>query len=398
MDSVKLTLQWLLEACAGSGDTAALVWHGVLEPVGGPGAPVRPAVYAGAGNGNDSPRRMVGSRWWSRDDEEPTPVVVIDSIASQANRVEAALLAVADAGGLPVVVLDVGDIRLPPHLPRRVTSWEWPHRVADPALLDSLLDGVPVHRTEWGRALLDATVLDAGPLVAWFPQALAFGFWQSHQGSNRSQARAARVWQSEIVGWAPTDVDASSLTTKGDPLYLSAELVKLVADGTDRFAGWVVEDGKPRKKEKLSALGFGPVPGESPALVSCREITRTATLSLAGLRRVCLGEGAAPGAEAAARVVVAALAIHGHGISDTAALRSGCDLVVAGETLTARGNSGGVPMVLGDTAALLAEAVAHARSVGVDMSGWGAEPKVLAPSPTFAGVIAKCWPVPDGDR
>ena len=48
--------------------------------------------------------------------------------------------------------------------------------MADPALLDSLLDGVPVHRTEWGRALLDATVLDAGPLVAWFPQALAFGF------------------------------------------------------------------------------------------------------------------------------------------------------------------------------------------------------------------------------
>lgn len=394
-DRVKLDLAWLLRACDSDSDVAALVWSAKLEPVAGPGAPIRPAVYAGRGD-NDPPRRSEGERWKSPDDEKPTAIVVIDSIASQANRAELALLAQADALGLPLAVLDLTDRRLPSHLLRHVSSWEWPHRVADASLIHSMLDGKPTYETHWGRSLLDATVLEAGPLVSWFPQALAYGFWQSHQGTRRSQARAARAWHSEIIGWDPTDIDRQELTTKGDPMSLSAEAsVKVMSSDTDHFRPLELREGKPSKKQKLSALGFGMVPGESLAMVSCPEISRTAVLSLAILRRIRLGGDAMAEAETAARAVIAALAIHGHALSDTAGMRSGCDLIVTEERLTARQRGADTPMVESESAVLLTDAVAHARSVGVDMSGWGSEPKRLTPSDGFNRIIAACWPDPD---
>ena len=79
-------------------------------------------------------RYQQDKRWESSDASEPTSVVVIDNVPSQANRLEAALEATADKIGAPRLVLDLtGEdfAHLPPHLPRSLSSLRWPHRNAD---------------------------------------------------------------------------------------------------------------------------------------------------------------------------------------------------------------------------------------------------------------------------
>ena len=57
-------------------------------------------------------------------------------------------------------------------------------------------------KSEMGKQIIGATPWAAGPLVAWFPQALLYGFWQSHLGKKGAQTKHARGWVSEIVGLA----------------------------------------------------------------------------------------------------------------------------------------------------------------------------------------------------
>jgi CRISPR-associated protein Csb1 len=109
-----------------------------LQPAGGKGDKIFPPTYPGNGQ-NARPvhvkedRRIAGA---------VVPCVLIDSVQSQANRFEEALLAAAGEGRftLPRIVVDfsktqVGDIG-------EITSLEAPHRVFDAILRDSDLDGV----------------------------------------------------------------------------------------------------------------------------------------------------------------------------------------------------------------------------------------------------------------
>ena len=181
-----LTLKMLQEACDEDSTAGAIVLDTTLEPGGGHGTPVNPAIYAGG-------RYQHDKRWDSPDAEEPTPVIVIDNVPSQANRLEAALEATVDETGIPRLVLDLAGedfSHLPPHLPRRLSSLGWPHRNADAYLRDAMVDDQAFIKTPLGRSIIDATVGSAGALVAWFPQALLYGFWQSHLGSDRTPGEA----------------------------------------------------------------------------------------------------------------------------------------------------------------------------------------------------------------
>ena len=104
---------------------------------------------------------------------------------------------------VPELVLDLSDLsELPAHLPRRLSSLEFPHRNADAYLRDAKLGGQDFIKTDLGRAIFGATAQECGPLMAWFPQALLYGFWQSHLGKKRHNTKHARAWVSEIVGLA----------------------------------------------------------------------------------------------------------------------------------------------------------------------------------------------------
>src|SRR5205807_2877406 len=127
-----------------------------------------------------------------------------DNVASQANRLEAALEGLREGFGLPELVLDLSAVTsLPPHLPRRISGFRFPHRHADAYLRDAMAGESRFQDTPTGTALLGATADEPVALYEWFPQSLLFGYWQSHLGKKRSQAKLARSWVSEIVGYDP---------------------------------------------------------------------------------------------------------------------------------------------------------------------------------------------------
>ena len=113
--TIGLTAATLAEACADDSSAAGIRIFSELEPVGGPGTPVKPAVYEGG-------RYQLDRRWAAPDDAAPTDVVVIDNVPSQANRLEAALYRARSEAGLPVMELDLsGAGTLPPHLPKSIS-------------------------------------------------------------------------------------------------------------------------------------------------------------------------------------------------------------------------------------------------------------------------------------
>ena len=118
---------------------------------------------------------------------------------------------------IPEFVLDLSTLTLPAHLPRTLSSLQFPHRNGDAYLRDAAIDGEDFLDTELGQSVFGATVEACGPLMAWFPQALLYGFWQSHLGKKRQNTKHARAWVSEIVGWRPASVETRLMGLKGGP-------------------------------------------------------------------------------------------------------------------------------------------------------------------------------------
>ena len=391
-----ITLGKLLGACADDSFDDGIRIDAELAPVGGPGSPVKPAVYEGGAYQEDW-------RWANSDDERPTPVIVIDNVPSQANRLEDALRRNREALSIPELVLDLSGLnQLPAHLPRRLSSLQFPHRNADAYLRDALVGGEDFMKTELGKAIFGATAQTCGALVAWFPQALLFGFWQSHLGKKRQNTKHARAWASEIVGWRPASTETRVSGVKGDPLNLSTDEV-VSSDPNDRTA-WDLGKGEQvagGKKDKLSEMGHGQVPfmGENAtaAAVSFARITQRATVSFAQLRRIGLGSDDSGEADAAVRALLVALGLHAHllAFGRGFALRSGAELRPTETIATWLGANGDEQCDLGDleaTAELLQAARAHAESVGVPLDGWGAPPTVLTPKENLNRAIRATWP------
>ncbi len=319
---MRLTVDGLVAACADDAFESGLLIEAALEPLGGGGSPVKPAVYAGN-------RYQQDKRWYG---DEHLDVVVIDNVPSQANRLEAALEHIANRIGLPRVVVDLTGIEhLPPHLPTSLNGLRFPHRSADAYLRDALLDGEAFTRTPTGKAILTATADAPQALFEWFPQALLFGFWVSHAGRKASQAKLARSWVSEIVGIAPGTTETTVQGLKGDPLNLNTD--NSVIYNPDFVDGWQYGEEKKaagtKKKESLSEIGHGQVPvGDAKAAISFRNINQRATVSFAALRRVQAGS---PDANATGRALLVALGLVAHvgAFGRSFSLRSGCELRTA---------------------------------------------------------------------
>ena len=390
----QIDLNTLLAACSDDSFEDGIRIDSELEPCGGPGSPVKPAVYEGGVYQTDR-------RWASPSDDEPTDIIVIDNVPSQANRLEEALRRHRSSSRVPELVLDLSDLTgLPAHLPRRISSLEFPHRNADAYLRDAKLGGEDFIKTDLGRAIFGATAQECGPLMAWFPQALLYGFWQSHLGKKRSNTKHARAWVSEIVGWKPAAADTRVFGLKGDPLNLNTDEA-LISNPDDRL-DWGM--GKARieggKNDKLSEIGHGQVPfmGDqaTAAAVSFARVTQRVTASFAQLRRVSLGPGQ-QAADAAARALLVALGLHAHVLAFGRgfALRSGADLRPANGTTMWLGASGDAPCKVGgveQTAELLGAAASQARSEGVPLDGWDREPLRLTPMDNLRDAILASWP------
>ena len=385
----------LLAGCADESFDDGIRIDSDLEPISGPGGLVKPAVYEGGNYQRDR-------RWASPTDGEPTQVIVIDNVPSQANRLEEAMRRNRDSMRIPEFVLDLSDMpHLPAHLPRRLSSFEFPHRNADAYLRDAELDGQDFLKTEIGQAIFGATAQTCGPLVAWFPQALLYGFWQSHLGKKRQNTKHARAWVSEIIGWQPASTETRVLGLKGDALNLNTDDA-VTSNPGDRTT-WEVGKGariEGAKSDKLSEIGHGQVPfmgNDAPAAaVSFARVTQRATVSFAQLRRISLG-GYSGEADAAVRALLVALGLHAHQIAFGRgfALRSGAELRPRATTTTWLGATGDEPIDLGgveSTRALLESAREHAASQGVPLDGWGAPATRLTPKANLSAAIRSTWP------
>lgn len=364
-------VEQLSAAVALSGDRAVLRVSATYEPAGGPGAKVFPPTYPS----RDGAPYVIEPRWV--DGKERTDVV-LDSVPSQANRAEEALLLARRSGLIAIPLMELrhsGDTELV------LTSLELPHRYADAYLRDSLLDGSKFDATPLGRSLQSASLADASALYRHDPSSIVFGAWNSHRKGR--QQKFPRAYSSEIIGWDP--VVGARNAGRMDPLNLVGAARR--RDGED----WeFLPVGEKTKGEKLSEIGHGNVaPNPQHGGVTISSASRMATLSMAVLDRIGFGTATAEAA-VAARTVLAAYALAADRLAfgrPSLWLRSGCELVLVEERLEWVGHGGtSEPFELSAERALEVLRVAVSRAAKEGMA-WSEEIVELVPSPSLAKAI-----------
>ncbi len=393
--NMKLTTDSLIAACADDAFDAGIQIRNDLQPLGGAGSPVKPAVYAG--NRYQLDRRWIGDG----DDRRAVDAVSIDNVPSQANRLEAALERLAPSVGLPQIDLDLSSHpHLPPHIPPRLSAYRFPHRNADAYMRDSELEGIALGKTDLGRDLFTATPWSPEPLLRSMPHALLYGFWQSHLGKNGPQTKLARSWTSEIIGYEPGSTETRRLGLKGDPMNLNADDA-IRYDPNDTRA-WELIEGAAKKgsksKDSLAEVGHGQVPvsgADAPlGSVSFRSIEQIAYLSFAGLRN--LGSiGSATNAPLRALVASIGILAHVGAFGRGFTLRSGADLVPEGVHWTWLGESSDEtidPPTIDQAKSLFAGCQVAAAAAGLPVGDWAGDPIVLTPNAQLLRVLAQTFP------
>jgi CRISPR-associated protein Csb1 len=310
-----------------------------LQPAGGKGDKLFPPTYPGEDK-NSPPRHVFERR---RIDGNDVASVLIDSVQSQANRLEEALLESAKEGviRLPRVVVDFPSAGL--NAVPEISSLEAPHRIFDAILRDSKLNEVPFRESEIGKRVREARAQDATAILETSPTALLFGVWNSTGEGGGVGAKFARAIVSEIVGiGVPIEEQINrqtgeiSLRSAGrrtgsriDPLGILRSVEVFKSD-----AGWDVDEakaGKKAKKVRPSEINHGNIaPSVDTLGVTCDYVVQTSVITFAGLRRLRFGADVAR--NIAARTYLAALGLVALLEQDARgyALRSRCDLICDG--------------------------------------------------------------------
>ncbi len=351
------------------------------EPLGGWDSKIYPAIYPGAERGA-APRYLTEKRYSGGEEQD---AVVVDSRQSQANRCEEALQAALDAGDLvlPHLRLDITSHGRE----HRITSLTAPHRSRDAYFRDAATsDGTPFDRTEVGAALRIVSTEDATPLMRHSPADLVYGAWDS-QRSLRQATKFPRVYTSETV--ALQVQQGRRAAGRADLIVSGAQLGVPGVDNT-----WTLAADKGAKgAKKLSQLGHGSIPPSvvETGGVSCRQITRTATVGFAGIARLRFAS-LDPVAARAARTLLACLALAADRLAFARPgifLRSGCELTLSSETLGWVGTSGDE---LGLDRAGAVDLLRHAIDVfGATGVVWSAEPVRLVPGADLQKAIDRAF-------
>ena len=356
-----------------------------LQPVGGPGDKVFPPTFKGAVYAME-PRRVQGR-------DEPVNCVLLDSVQSQANRMELALQEALDMGKIKIPLLEVdftehdpaGNVENDETNGRlidtigKITSLQVPHRIADAILRDSELDGVAFRQSDKGKALNTISLANATPLFALCPTALLFGMWDSTGPKGGLGPKFERAMVSEVVG-VGAEVGDLLRGVRRDPLEIRAAVKVLkAADKT-----WSVADADAKGSVAPSEINHGNVPFPTVrdrktddnyhSGVTIKYAEQTTTLSLICLRRLRFpinGEASAE-VDAAARTVLAALGLAAATLAFEAGmgLRSRCLLWPDGpmewELLARPGKPPQKFPLTGDAAIeLLKAAIEEAKKVGL---------------------------------
>jgi CRISPR-associated protein Csb1 len=264
-----LTYSTLHAAVAGRG--AAFRCRTRLQPAGGPGDKVFPPTYAGGVYAVED-RRIDG---------RVVRCVLLDSVQSQANRMEEAF---QDAflpnwrelrtdGDDPQCDLPVVAVHVENH--GWVTSLTAPHRIHDAILRDSNLDGLRFRDSDVGRTLVKARLHNAMAFYRYCPTVLLFGTWDSTAGEGLDSAKVPRAVVSEIIG---VDITAGVRTgSRIDPLGIARESATIYrrADNQDDWTldrneaardanGGPVPFGSGQRRGGPAAINHGNIPPDMP--------------------------------------------------------------------------------------------------------------------------------------
>ena len=413
--SQTLTLAALQAAV--SGGAAAFRSSIRLQPAGGPGDKVFPPTYTKEGKATTKyamERRVI--------DGQKVDTVLLDSVASQANRMEEALLEGFRRGQLnsfPLIEIDFSGYEDLRDLDR-LTSLQTPHRIADALLRDSTDDaGVPFRQTRPGREFTDSSPKNATGMYTWCPTALVFGCWDSTGPKGGMGSKFQRSLVSEIVGVnvetgvkTASRLDPAGIEKKAGTIYTSKDDrsdwtpdIKAAAmeKGKPALFSRSGEDGKDKERGTPAGINHGNIPPSvdtEAGGITMEYAMHTVVLSLASLRRlrfVTTSEGSTiPAdrrlqAEDAARSALAALSLaavvyqyeQGYDLRSRALLVAQSSLQL--ELISHDGSEPATFTLNREQAArLLRETAAHAASFGLT---WDATPVVLKPAPKLAQLI-----------
>lgn len=337
---MELNLDTLQQAVSGS--AAALRCVTRYQPAGGPGDKIFPPTYDGGPYATE--QRI------NPDTGKTKECVLLDSVASQANRMELELLRARRSGLVDLPLLEVRFER--DDLPRKftVTSLEAPHRIADALFRDSRLDGKMFRQTDMGRLLDNTGPGNAAGIFGICPTSLLFGFWDSTGPRGGQGVKFQRAITSEIIGYdaVPGKKTASRIDPAGIEINAGTLYARAVQD--DEHPDWTLDTngaakdgrGNPRRYDKR---GQGGTPG-NPSKANHGNVTptiaeggftisgavQTTTLSLSVIRRLRFPLNGATdsdaGVDAAARTALTALGLAAGVMARTDTdLRSRCHLI-----------------------------------------------------------------------
>lgn len=228
-----------------------------LLPVEGEGAVVFPPTYAGTRDG-EGPRYNIDVL------ADGTKLATIDSVGSQANRMEPIFKRDAFAALVPQIEITFGNAP-------GVSLLDVGHRLGDASVRNSALKSEAQRAFEEFRVSGDATAI--GKLA---PTSLVFGAWDS-RGEG---AKLPRIVQSVIRAW---DVQELKRSAQYGPRVDYAAL--------DIFSEEDKAKAEGNTKSPLAQRGFVHVPsGDAPGGIIARGgIFRDVTVNLIALRRLNAG-------------------------------------------------------------------------------------------------------------
>lgn len=342
------------------------------QPTGGPGSKIFPPTY------NEGP--YAEEKRLDPSTGREIQCVLLDSVQSQANRMESALLEAHKSKkiSLPLLVVKFDSKKLLKKIV--VTSLDAPHRIADAIFRDCTVDGRGFRDPKYD-IISDASTQNATKIFEMCPTALVFGMWDSTGSRGGMGAKFQRALVSEIVGYDM--IVGVNTHSRIDPLGIRADpgmKIYKTVDGGLTLNKKLAKD--PDKSIRSSEIIHGNVTPsiDKNAGVTISRAQQTTTLSLPVLRRLRFPLGGNVMSDIivdeAARTALVALGIAAGTLARVDVdLRSRCHLWATHGTEWEILDHPGKPtqkFTIGPTEAfdLLNEAVNAARKTGLP---WGGE-------------------------
>lgn len=271
---------------------AALVIREHLMPVEGPDGVLFPATFA-AGDG------FPGGYNINTFGEDGKNVCLIDSVGSQANRIEPLFMRDKYRHLVPQIVIKAGE--------KEVNILEAGHRAGDALLRCSSL------QEELQSAFKQVLAGDAGPLAKVAPTSLVFGVWDSRD----TQAKLPRLIVSSIRAFNVRKL------TRGAVYIPPLDYTEL-----DVFSEEDKAKAEGNNKSPLAQRGFvhNPASGSHGGVIADGGIRRDTTLGLAALRHLHAGQDAEK--TLTLRRYILGLSLVAFTAPTESYLRQGCTLVL----------------------------------------------------------------------